>query len=60
MSNQIEIKGSTIRLFTGDLKDYISITDIVKYKKSNRSDDLIRNWIRNRNTIEFIGVWEQS
>ncbi|MCJ8270314.1 MAG: KilA-N domain-containing protein [Psychrosphaera sp.] len=59
MSNQIDIKGSTIRLFTGELKDYISITDIAKYKKSNRSDDLIRNWIRNRNTIEFIGIWEQ-
>ena len=40
-------------------QDYISLTDIARYKKSDRTDDLIRNWIRNRNTIEFIGIWEQ-
>jgi hypothetical protein len=39
-------------------QDYIFLTDIARYKKSDRTDDLIRNWIRNRNTIEFIGIWE--
>jgi hypothetical protein len=39
--------------------DYISLTDIARYKNSDHSDDLIRNWIRNRNTIEFLGIWEQ-
>jgi hypothetical protein len=39
--------------------DYISLTDIAKFKNSSHSDDLIRNWLRNRNTIEYLGIWEQ-
>ena len=39
--------------------EYICITDIAKYKNADRTDDLIRNWMRNRNTIEFLGIWEQ-
>jgi len=38
--------------------DYICITDIARYKNSDRTDDLIRNWLRSRNTIEFLGLWE--
>lgn len=38
--------------------DFISLTDIAK-QKSDRSDDVIKNWLRNRNTLEFLGVWEQ-
>ena len=40
-------------------EDYICITDIGRYKDTERTDDLIRNWVRNRNTIEFLGIWEQ-
>lgn len=39
--------------------DYISLTDIARYKHADRTDDLIRNWLRSRNTIEFLGIWEQ-
>lgn len=39
--------------------EFISITDIARYKNKERTDDLIRNWLRNRNTIEFLGIWEQ-
>ncbi|MGO4893185.1 KilA-N domain-containing protein [Flavobacterium sp. W21_SRS_FM6] len=42
----------------GDI-EYISITDIARFKNTARTDDLIRNWLRNRNTIEFLGIWEQ-
>lgn len=42
----------------GDI-EYINITDIARYKNTARTDDLIRNWLRNRNTIEFLGIWEQ-
>jgi hypothetical protein len=38
--------------------DYISITDIAKSKNSTDANDIIRNWLRNRNTIEFLGIWE--
>ena len=39
--------------------DYISLTDIARFKDLERTDDLIRNWLRNRNTLEFVGIWEQ-
>ena len=40
-------------------EDYLSLTDIARYKSDDRTDDLVRNWLRNRNTIEFLGVWER-
>lgn len=39
--------------------DYISLTDIAKYKNSEFPADVIKNWLRIRNTIEFLGLWEQ-
>ena len=39
--------------------DYISLTDIAKYKNSKDANEIIRNWLRNRNTIEFLGIWER-
>ena len=39
--------------------DYICITDIARFKDSERTDYIIMNWLRNRNTIEFLGIWEQ-
>ncbi|MFQ8871154.1 MAG: KilA-N domain-containing protein, partial [Varibaculum timonense] len=41
----------------GDRDDYISLTDIAKYVSDN-PDDVVKNWLRNKNTIEFLGVWE--
>lgn len=42
-----------------DQHDYISLTDIARYRDAEATDDLIRNWLRNRNTLEFVGIWEQ-
>lgn len=39
-------------------EDYISLTDIARFKDSERTDYIIQNWLRNRNTIEFLGIWE--
>jgi hypothetical protein len=39
--------------------EYICITDIARYKNPDRTDIIIGNWLRNRNTIEFLGLWEQ-
>ncbi|MBT3234097.1 MAG: KilA-N domain-containing protein [Calditrichaeota bacterium] len=39
--------------------DYISLTDIARFKDAKRTDYIIMNWMRNRNTIEFLGIWEQ-
>jgi len=37
--------------------EYISLTDIAKYKNPQDANEIIRNWLRNRNTIEFLGIW---
>jgi len=39
--------------------DYICLTDIARYQEPGRTDHVIQNWMRNRNTIEFLGIWEQ-
>lgn len=56
---KINVKGTPIAVISGDISDYISLTDIARYKDSDHTDDLIRNWLRNRNTLEFLGIWEQ-
>jgi hypothetical protein len=56
---KIEVKGTSITVVSGDVDDYISLTDIARYKDSDHTDDIIRNWLRNRNTLEFLGIWEQ-
>ncbi|RRD27481.1 KilA-N domain-containing protein [Fusobacterium canifelinum] len=54
----IEAKGVFIQVYTEDFKnDYISLTDIAKYK-SDEPNDVIRNWLRSKDTIEFLGLWE--
>lgn len=40
-------------------EDYISLTDIARYKNSNEPRDVVKNWLRNKFTIEFLGVWER-
>jgi hypothetical protein len=55
----IEVKGAAITVLSLKEDDYICITNIARYKNAERTDDLVRNWLRNRNTIEFPGIWEQ-
>lgn len=56
---KIDVKGTSVTVISGGADDYISLTDIARYKNSDHTDDLIRNWLRNRNTLEFLGIWEQ-
>jgi len=56
---KIDVKGTSVTVITGREEAFISLTDIARYKSSARTDDLIRNWLRNRNTLEFLGIWEQ-
>ena len=54
----IHAKGLDIRIYTEDFEnEYISLTDIARYK-SDAPNDVIKNWIRNRDTLEFLGLWE--
>jgi hypothetical protein len=59
MKPKLQVLDQDIATDTKGGIEYICITDIAKYKKPDRTDDLIRNWLRNRNTIEFLGIWEQ-
>jgi hypothetical protein len=56
---KLKVKGKEISIYSKGEKDYICITDIARYKDSQRTDYIIQNWLRNRNTIEFLGIWEQ-
>lgn len=54
----IKAKGFAIQIYTEDFKnDYISLTDIARYK-SDEPSDVIKNWMRRKDTIEFLGLWE--
>ncbi|MFA5141345.1 MAG: KilA-N domain-containing protein [Candidatus Woesearchaeota archaeon] len=58
MNRKISVLGNTIQVSQQSKEDYICLTDIAKYKDPERSDYIILNWLRNRTTIEFLGIWE--
>ena len=55
----IEVQGTSIVVLSQNQHDVICLTDIAKFKNPAHPDDVIRNWLRNRNTVEFLGVWER-
>ena len=57
-SNNIEAAGYVIEMRSKRIGDFISLTDIAKYKTSENPGYVIQNWMRNRNTIRFLGLWE--
>ena len=59
MKTKLQVLDQQVGTYTQNGIEYICITDIARFKNSDRTDDLIRNWLRNRNTIEFLGIWEQ-
>ncbi len=59
MHSKLQVLDQDVGTYTQDGIEYICITDIARFKNSANTDDLIRNWLRNRNTIEFLGIWEQ-
>jgi hypothetical protein len=56
---KIDVRGTSVNVVSSGVDDYLSLTDIARYKDSQRTDYIIQNWLRNRNTIEFLGIWEQ-
>ena len=58
VNEMIHAKGFDIRIYTSDFEnEYICLTDIAKYKSTD-PNDVIKNWLRSRETIEFLGIWE--
>ena len=56
MIKKIEVKDTEITVITVRDEDYISLTDMLKAKDG---DFFISDWLRNRNTVEFLGIWER-
>lgn len=53
---KINVKGTSVSVYSEDDKDFISLTDMLQAKDG---DFFISDWLRNRNTVEFLGIWEQ-
>lgn len=59
MKAKLQVLEQDITTYARDGVEYICITDIARYKSPDRTGVIIGNWLRNRNTIEFLGMWEQ-
>ncbi len=57
-NKDINVKGTVVSIIKKNNADFMSLTDIAKFKDSTRSDYILQNWMRLRSTIEFIGLWE--
>jgi len=60
VKNQIiTVQGSGIAVITKHEDDYLSITDIARHKNPEEPKDIVKNWMRSKTTIEFLGLWER-
>ncbi len=58
-NNKITVKGVEVSFLQTKEEDYICITDIAKFKNPDSPADIIKNWLRSKNTIELLGLWEK-
>ena len=55
----ITVQNIPIKTFKSSNGDYISLTDIARNKNASEPKDVVKNWMRSKTTIEFLGLWEQ-
>jgi len=55
----IKVIDQNVSIFYKEDSDYISLTDIARTKNKNEPKDVVKNWFRNRSTVEFLGLWER-
>jgi hypothetical protein len=55
----IEVKGTQISIIQINQTDYISLTNIARHKNPAEPKDVVKNWMRSKTTIEFLGLWEK-
>ena len=58
-SKTIRVESFEIVLYSQNNEDFISLTDMARYRDAERTNYIIQNWLRTRNAIEFCGLWEQ-
>ena len=56
MANKLNVQGTEVSVISIHEEDYICLTDMMKIKEG---DFFFHNWLRNRNTVEFLGIWEK-
>lgn len=56
---EITVKDVSIRTMKVNGADYLCITDIVKQKNTAEPKDVVKNWMRQKNTLEYLGLWER-
>jgi hypothetical protein len=59
MTGKIDVQGREVAIISLEHEDYISLTDIAKYRNIDAPADIVKNWLRTRSTIEFLGLWER-
>ena len=59
MKNEIGVDGLIIKLRKEKGEEYISLTDIARKKNPLEPKDVVKNWLRSKSTIEFLGLWEK-
>lgn len=55
----IKVQHVSVNLLNNEDQEYISLTDIASFKNPKEPKDVVKNWLRNRGTIEFLGLWEK-
>ncbi|GAB7025230.1 KilA-N domain-containing protein [Geotalea toluenoxydans] len=59
MAGKIDVQGKEIAIISREREDYISLTDIARYRNAAEPFAVINNWMRGRSTIELLGLWEK-
>lgn len=58
-NKQITVLKETVRVQRIEKDDFISLTDIAKHKNPDAPADIVKNWLRSKNTLELLGLWEK-
>lgn len=59
MAPEINVQGKKVMVISRNLSDFISLTDIARHRDAESPADIVKNWMRTRSTIEFLGLWEK-
>jgi len=59
IKNKLIVQNTIVSITRIEQSDYISLTDIARVKNPNEPKDVVKNWLRTRSTIEFLGLWEK-
>lgn len=59
MADKITVQGNSVSVISINNQDFISITDIAKHRNPDTPADIVKNWMRSKSTIEFLGLWEK-